>query len=171
MPKIIFLIFILFTVSCAKTPAKKTFVPKKVQKIQKSKLTFVEMEKLKALESYRLMRLKAIKLRAKRKKARSRRRRNTKSYSKKYIKKYSRIKPNPIKKIIPSYPKRDPEEIMIEVNQNLTYFCMQKRKSRKFKIPEDCQVFAQEQLLECQTKHIEIDNARIVHCVKRRLKL
>jgi hypothetical protein len=167
MNKIFFLLLILFAISCAQRPIKKTII---LKKIQKYKLTFEQMEKKRALESYRLMRLNTVKIRNKRKKKRKSKRSKSRIYKRSIVKKPIKVKPRTIKKILPSYPKRDPEKIMIEVNQNLSYFCMRHRKSRKFKTPEDCKAYTQEKLLECQTKHIEIDNARIVRCVKRRLK-
>jgi hypothetical protein len=170
MLKHLIITVLVLTSACSKTPLRNKNL--KPQNRQATKLSFEQLERQRAINTYRLLRIKDAELRKKNTKRRSSRKRySRKKIIKRNVKVRSYPKPQPVKKVVPSYPKRDPEEIMIEVNQNLTYFCMQKRKSRKFKDEAECKLFTQEKLLECQEKHIEIDNARLVRCVKTRLRL
>jgi hypothetical protein len=164
----ILILFILLS-GCAKTPAKK-YVTNKTPTNQK-KLTFDEIERNRAIETYRLLRIQDKKRKKARRNTRKKSRYKRKRYSrKKRIKHYVKQSPVSVKKIKPSYPKRDPEEIMIEINQNLSYFCMKKRKSKRFEDISECKLFAQERLLKCQEKHVQIDDARLVNCVKSGLR-
>ncbi|MBT7610302.1 MAG: hypothetical protein HN576_11135 [Bacteriovoracaceae bacterium] len=168
LKRLLFIFFIIIS-ACSKTPLKNILT--KSQTIKIPKLSLEELERRKAINTYRVLRLRDSKQR----KLRSNKRSFRKKYSKKKTIKYnSKIrrtpKPVTLKKIIPSYPKRDPEEIMLEINQNLTYFCMKNRKSKRFKNQAECKLFTQEKLLECQDKHIEIDNARLIRCIKTRLR-
>jgi hypothetical protein len=162
MFKYLSFIIIVLLCACAKTPVKKSPSPIYSTEIEDS---FINIEKKRALDTYRLLRLRDLERRQKRKTSKSRRPRKS------VIKNFVKIKPKPVEIKIPTYPKRDPEEIMMEVNQNLSYYCMKKRKSKKFKEPTECEVFAQEKLKECRIKYVQEDNAKLVRCIKGRLNL
>lgn len=139
---------------------------KEVPKVKVPPLTIEEKERLRAIETYRQMRLKALE------RAKHRQKHFTKKRKRKRLqqrKKIITVIPTPVP--TPSYPKKDPQEIMIEVEQNLTFFCMKHRKSSRFREENSCQLFTQEKLKECQDIHLETDNARLISCVKSRLRL
>ena len=171
------MVFSIFIAACSQTPKKNNYSIK----TPAQKLTFEQLERQRALETYKKLRLRAIE-RAKHRKKHFTKRRKIKTVRKKIKKVAVKSIPDNIiedseKKlvetapIIPSYPKKDPKEILIEVEQNLAIFCMRHRKHSKFKDESDCVLFTQEKLKECQDKHIETDNARLIGCVKSRLRL
>ena len=63
----------------------------------------------------------------------------------------------------------DLKEQSIEIEQNLTYFCMEQRKSNKFMIPTTCQKHTQNIYNECNLKFVKGD-ARLTRCVVLKLK-
>jgi hypothetical protein len=80
-------------------------------------------------------------------------------------KKYTHKKRTKKKKIIPT----DPKEQMIEVDQNLKFFCMEKRKDSRFKSKGSCESFSNNILKKCEIKFTWNDR-NLMKCVKSKLR-
>lgn len=63
-----------------------------------------------------------------------------------------------------------PESVMIEINQNLAFYCMQHRKSKRFGGNEEkCMSYVNKTLEECQQKS-ESSHHKLLKCIKTGLK-
>jgi hypothetical protein len=95
----------------------------------------------------------------------------TKTYRPKRLS-YKSTQPRPPNKPRPRRPKvihADPEELSIEIEQKLTYFCMKHRKSRRFSRDQHCQKFMAESLDFCKKK-FEIDDRNLLYCVEKKIR-
>jgi hypothetical protein len=129
--------------------------------------SLIEMEQQQALEYYRKLRGK-----------------NWTKYKEGTQKKYRRFVPknHQSKKKQQSKPKPAPivkkpmmtedqiKEFEIEIGQNLSYFCMSKRKDRRFSAEADCQAFTQNALDQCEEKVGEQYDRRVLKCLKKKLR-
>ena len=61
------------------------------------------------------------------------------------------------------------QERLLEINQNLAFFCMKHRKSTLFQDEEHCLRFTKKILIFCEKKH-KLINTVMVNCIKSRLK-
>lgn len=122
--------------------------------------TFDNIEKESALETYRLMRLRD--LQENRRKTFKKRR-------------YKKIKPKRIthsEKPAPApRPKPISQDSLMEIRQNLTYFCMKNRKHPKFEDKDLCRTHAEATFKECEGRYKSNPNMNIVNCVKNKLNL
>lgn len=92
-----------------------------------------------------------------------------------------KVEPSKKQSLIPSPPlvkkviikKRKiqlPESVMIEINQNLAFYCMQHRKSKRFGGNEEkCMSYVNKTLEECQQKS-ESSHHKLLKCIKTGLK-
>lgn len=106
--------------------------------------------KEKAIERYRLLRL------------------NKAHKNKASITRRTRVKP---KRITPTKPKIvwvDIKEQEIEIEQNLTFYCMENRKDSRFDDNMDCSAYTENIYSECRNDFVAGD-ARLTRCVKSRL--
>lgn len=63
-----------------------------------------------------------------------------------------------------------PESVMIEINQNLAFYCMQHRKSKRFGGNEEkCMSYVNKTLEKCQQKS-ESSHHKLLKCLKTGLK-
>ena len=159
-----YLLISLVLLSCANTGKKS---PKKTYSADVEK-SFDEIERDKAIELYKKLRWnnwKKIQRKRKALKPRSTvRRKKTKYY-------------RPKKKVVRKKPSRPPlgeekvKELQIEISQNMSFFCMAKRKDRRFKNENECHAFTQNVLDSCQDKVGQpwVDR-KIISCVKRSLR-
>lgn len=69
----------------------------------------------------------------------------------------------------PALSQTQVEELNIEINQNLSYFCMKKRKSTRFKSPADCETFTEQIRKSCKEKYPVYRDRSPVECVKSKL--
>ncbi|TNE95001.1 MAG: hypothetical protein EP326_15935 [Deltaproteobacteria bacterium] len=141
--------------SCA-TPPKQT----KETYSQSTDDEFQDIERERALETYRLLRL------------RDREQNQNRSSSRRS---YKRIKPRQeiVNRPPPPPPKPKPlsEEKITEIKQNLIYFCMKNRKHPKFSDEEHCQNHAQAKFDECKESYEKNPGLNVVRCVKNKLNL
>ena len=61
------------------------------------------------------------------------------------------------------------QERLQEINQNLAFFCMKKRKDVVFSNEEKCQYFTKQVLNNCEKKY-PLLNSAMLSCIKKRLK-
>lgn len=61
------------------------------------------------------------------------------------------------------------QERMLEINQNLAFFCMKHRKDGKFTSEEHCLAFTKKVLNACEKKH-KLINTVMANCIKDNLK-
>jgi hypothetical protein len=80
-------------------------------------------------------------------------------------KKYTHKKRAKKKKIIPT----DPNEQRIEIDQNLAFFCMEKRKDSRFGPEGKCESFTNGILQKCEIK-FSWNDRNLTKCVKSKLK-
>jgi hypothetical protein len=73
-----------------------------------------------------------------------------------------RATPRPRTKVL-----ANPDELKIEIDQNLAYFCMANRK--RYQSPSACQQMTQNALESCEVK-FEWDDRGLLKCVKSRLR-
>jgi len=69
----------------------------------------------------------------------------------------------------PKIIKVDEKEQEIEIGQNLSYFCMDKRKESRFQQENACAEFTENIYSVCLDEY-EIGDARLTRCVKSRLR-
>jgi len=62
------------------------------------------------------------------------------------------------------------EELMIEVRQNLAYYCMENRKSSRFNGSADCSAYTENILNECEKEIPILRDRKILSCVKKGLR-
>ncbi|WP_127715811.1 DUF3139 domain-containing protein [Halobacteriovorax sp. HLS] len=80
-------------------------------------------------------------------------------------KKYSHQKRTKKKAII----KVDPKEQMIEVDQNLKFYCMENRKDNRFKDSGSCSTHTNKILQQCEIK-FSWEDRNLLKCVKSKLR-
>lgn len=182
------LIFLcLFLSSCASYQIEKE-PPKKVQYSQETQKSFEEIEKKVLLERYKRMRIEDGILQKQRGRAYSPTLRGVppqvedaplaRPSSPKARPQPKREKPVP--KSAPSpktletekaSPKRievDPEEQRLEIEQNLTYFCMKMRNDPRFSTELSCEQYTESVKSKCLNKFSEGELA-LTRCVKSQL--
>lgn len=140
--------------SCATKP-KKT----KTTYSDSTNAEFMDLEKQQAIESYRLMRLRDMQNKKKR------------SSKRRY---YKRVKPK--RRVVrkpppPPKPKPLTQEKIMEINQNLAYFCMKNRKHPRYGNEDICKDHAQGKFEECKADYQKNPRINVVRCVKRKLNL
>ncbi|EQC43833.1 hypothetical protein [Bacteriovorax sp. Seq25_V] len=69
----------------------------------------------------------------------------------------------------PKVVRVDEKEQEIEISQNLTYFCMDRRKESRFSEDGSCAIFTENIYSDCLDQ-FEIGDARLTRCVKSRLR-
>ncbi len=160
-----FTIFLLtLLLSCAQTGKRESSKKTYSADVEKS---FEEIEKEKAIELYKKLRWDNWKKIQRKRNALKRRkvtRKKTRYYKKKKITKQRRPKK-------PALGKDKVKELQIEISQNMSFFCMAKRKDSRFQNENDCHAFTQNVLDSCQDKVEKpwVDRS-IVNCVKRELR-
>jgi hypothetical protein len=150
-------ILLVLCLSCA---SSNKLVSKNSSSLQKANEKLNNTERRRAVESYRLMRL-----RDKQSKLPKKYRTNVR---KKRIK-----RAKPIKIIVQTAPKPKPltEEQIMEIEQNLTYFCMKNRKNIKYRNKNICRGHTQSKYEECKTRYKQNPRINVVRCVKNMLNL
>lgn len=142
----------LILLSCAHTN-KST---KKIRYSDEVERSFQDIEKEKAVELYRKLRWK--------------KRKRTKR--KRIVPKVTRKRERLIRKknTRPALSKEKIKELKIEISQNMSFYCMQNRKSKRYPTETDCHAFTQSVLDRCQSKVSGpwVDR-KIVRCVKSKL--
>lgn len=159
-----YLIISALFLSCANTGKK---ISKKTYSAEVEN-SFENIEREKAIELYKKLRWENWKKIQRKRKAlkprRTVRRKKTGYYrpKKKVVRK---------KRTKPALAKEQVKELQIEISQNMSFFCMAKRKDRRFKNENECHAFTQNVLDKCQDKVQQpwVDR-KIIGCVKRRLK-
>lgn len=146
------LIFILTLTSCTSVKMKES--PKTYSK--ETVKSFEEIERENALERYRQLRLKNWE--------RTKRSRTRNIRPKRYTRPKRKIS-KPKKTIIPT----NPEEQKIEVDQNLKFFCMEKRKDSRFSGSTSCESFTNNILESCK-KSFDWNDKKLTRCIKSKLK-
>ena len=150
-------ILLVFCLSCAssnKLVSRKDFLS------QKAKEKLNNTERRRAIESYRLMRLRDKRSRLSKKNQTNVRR-----------KKVKRAKPSKIIVQTPPKPKPLTEEQVLEIEQNLTYFCMKNRKNIKYRNENICRGHTQSKYEECKSRYKQNPRINVVRCVKNMLNL
>lgn len=66
--------------------------------------------------------------------------------------------------------KRPPEELKIEIEQNLAYFCFSPQKRSGLANQKDCKSFTSNALNRCQEKYSKEDLGNVLTCVKKNLR-
>lgn len=151
---------LLFLVSCAgierTTPKQSKTYSAETEK------TFEEIEREQVLENYRKLRWENWQ---KREAERERERRRANIYRPRTPKKVPTPRPSRVT------PKAggNPEEIQVEIEQNMSIYCMKMGSSTRFEGENDCAAFTQNVLFECSSKYEE-DDKRRVGCVKSSLR-
>ena len=74
-----------------------------------------------------------------------------------------------IKKKTPSYSDEQIREFQVEIGQNLSYYCMKNRKSKRFDGKEDCIAYTKDTLLKCEDKYSRQYGRVITRCLKKSL--
>lgn len=154
--KVLILLSITTLTSCSSVKMKEA--PKQYSK--ETVKSFEEIERQNALERYRQLRLQNWEeIKSKKKKVRNTRPRRY----------YSPSKPKkivaPIRTTIPT----NPEEQKIEVDQNLKFFCMEKRKDPRFNNSMSCESYTENILNECEDSY-QWNDKKLTNCVKSKLK-
>jgi len=65
---------------------------------------------------------------------------------------------------------RDVDPRIIELNQNLSIYCMKSKRRERFKSDEACAEFVNHSLQACEKKH-RLVNRTLINCVKQALQL
>ncbi|MBC97175.1 MAG: hypothetical protein CME63_05460 [Halobacteriovoraceae bacterium] len=77
-----------------------------------------------------------------------------------------------VRKVVPEKPALSDarvEELNIEIQQNLDYFCMKNRKSSRFSNQQDCKSYTENIFDQCKQQHPVYRDRSPVQCVKNRL--
>ena len=150
------LTFILF--SCAQSEkSSKTSYSRSTLK------SFDEIERLEAIERYKKLRSRDWKNYKKTK-------RYKKFRPKKYVKRrVNKPTPKPVRKK-PVLSKSQKEELERELNQNMAYYCMMKRKDKRFSNEADCHAFVENNYFECKRNNGIDISKNLVRCVKKKLR-
>lgn len=142
------LLLSLLLISCSHTESNSN----KSYSDQTNK-SFDDIERDSAIDKYRQLRLENWN---KKKKGKVKTIRPKKYTHKKRVKK---------KKIIPT----DADEQRIEIDQNLKFFCMEKRKDSRFKPSGKCESFTNGILQKCEIK-FSWNDRNLMKCVKSKLR-
>lgn len=62
------------------------------------------------------------------------------------------------------------DDAIMELNQNLTFYCMKKTRLSRFKTEKVCLEYVQNTLDDCEKK-FKVANTSLVKCVKKKLNL
>ena len=84
-------------------------------------------------------------------------------------KRYNKVRKKIVKKTPPKIIRVNENDQKIEIEQNLSYYCMKNRKSSKFSSEADCFAYTESVKMECLDK-FEKGDARLTTCVKSRIK-
>lgn len=71
----------------------------------------------------------------------------------------------------PNLSEEQVRELRVEIDQNLSYYCMKNRKDKRFSSEADCQAYAQNTLAECEQTIGRPLHRGLLKCVKQRLRL
>ncbi len=156
------LILISFLIFSSCTSVKMKEAPKHYSK--ETMRSFEEIERQNALERYRKLRLQNWEATKKGKVSRTRPKRYSRPRNSNRIVAPKKVVP-PKKRIIPT----NPEEQKIEVDQNIKFFCMEKRKDPRFKGPTSCESYTENILNECEDSY-QWNDKKLTNCVKSKLK-
>ncbi|WP_372651425.1 hypothetical protein [Halobacteriovorax sp.] len=154
------LVSALALTACTSVKMKDT--PKQYSK--ETVRSFEEIERENALERYRQLRLQNWE-RTKKGKVSNTRPRRYYSPSKPRKKTAPKKIVAPKKIIIPT----NPEEQKIEVDQNIKFFCMEKRKDPRFKSSMSCESYTANILSACEDSY-QWNDKKLTNCVKSKLK-
>jgi hypothetical protein len=176
MKLILFLILSLVLVSCSSSLGGRKKNKVKRRKRQYSKTTEDQFSRIEKNENQALSYYQRLRWnnwnkykKATRTKQRNIRKRPTRSYSRP-VKKMG-PPPAPRKHVAKrSYSPDKSKELYIEIKQNMSFYCMEKRKSRKFSNSQDCNAYTQNALSQCEDAHPVISDRSLYRCVKRKLK-
>ncbi|CBW26195.1 putative exported protein [Halobacteriovorax marinus SJ] len=152
--KFIPLTTLLILTSCSSVTMKegpKTYSKETVK-------SFEEIERENAIERYRKLRLEDLE------NAKSGRKKVRRISPKRYVTP-KRTRPKPRPSIIPT----NPDEQRIEVEQNLKFFCMEKRKDPRFSAASTCESFTENILSECESSY-QWNDKKLTRCVKSKLR-
>lgn len=61
--------------------------------------------------------------------------------------------------------------IKVEIDQNLTYFCMKNRKKSAYRVLSKCNTYTQNTLNQCSSANGHRLNRKVLSCIKRKLRL
>jgi len=170
---LIFSLTSFLLLSCAKQtlkPKPYTYGSKSVEETfdadVEKEFSLIEMEQKQALEYYKQLRSRNWNKYKNGKSAPTKRRIRPR---KKIIVK---TRPAPKKKVIQEVmtPEQQ-QELEIEIGQNLSYYCMQHRKDRRFSSDADCQAFTQDSLSNCEESIGMQHHRNVLKCLKRKLKI
>lgn len=155
-------------VSCANFSKEKK-APKKSYSNDVEK-SFEDIEREKAISFYKKLRWQNWKkIQGKRKAIRPRKSKRKVTRKKTYYPKKKIRKKKFYSK--PALSDSKVKEVQIEISQNMSFFCMSKRKDSRFKDENDCHAYAQNVLDTCQDQVQQPwTDKKIVSCVKRKLK-
>lgn len=152
---------LFFAWGCSSTREEKVVPTPKTYSAETEK-TFEEIEREQVIETYRRLRWENWQEREQERESQI-----TRPRARKII-----PKPAPA----PAAPKKaarkqsgNPEEIQVEIEQNMAIFCMKMSGNARFSDESDCSAFTQNVLFECSSKFDEADRAK-VGCVKAALK-
>ncbi len=124
--------------------------------------TFEEIEREQVLENYRRLRWENWQKRESERESQRKRANTYRPRAPKQAPKPRPISPRP-------RPSGNPEEIQVEIEQNMAIYCMKMGGSSKFDNENDCVAFTENILYECSAKYEE-DDKRRVSCVKSELR-
>jgi len=154
-------LFALTLYSCAGTGENVTPIQKTYS--AETEKTFEDIEREQVLENYRKLRWENWE-----------RRQNERSNQAQSKPRYQRVRPKPAPPKQVSRPTRprpsgNPEEIQVEIEQNMAIFCMKMSGKSRFSNDNDCVAYTENVLYECSSKYEE-DDKRRVGCVKSELR-
>jgi hypothetical protein len=169
-----FLVLLLLAISCAKAPIEKARKRKRsYDQGVEDEFSKIENDQRDVLDYYRRLRSQ-----------------NWENYKNKYNRPVPRRrapKPAPIKRVYKpkSYPVQEPEptpeperislpddqieEMKIEARQHMDYFCMEKRKSKRFSDTADCLAFTEDTYRNCMVKFPVLYDRSLVKCIRSKL--
>lgn len=144
------LFILILTSSCGVTPISN-YSNSSQPKVE---LTEEEIERQKILEHYRLMRAKQW---------------DTINTKKIYYRMPKKVVITPKKEEPPKIKYVDVGEQNVEIEQNIVYFCMNRKKFQNFENENECLTFTKNIQDECSME-FEAGDARLTQCIKSRLK-
>lgn len=170
---LILILTLLFVFSCASQKTQKRRRKTYSSEVQSS---FENIEKDKALEKYKKLRWSNWNRYSGRKNSKKTRKR------KKAFKPFS-IRPKPVtpprRRVVKKVPKPKPtpplltdaqiEELTVETNQYLNFYCMKNRKSSKFDSKDECKEYSEKVFKICKQKNQDYMGKKVVRCVRRQL--
>jgi hypothetical protein len=162
----IFLAFLFLLTNCATkkvAPQQRSYTPEVEKEFNE-----IENDQKRVLNYYRTLRENNWKEYKKGKSWDNRPRRNgikqVPAPQSQYLKKQPVITEKP-----PLSPEQK-EEVMIEIEQNMTYFCMKNRNSPQFSEENSCQNYTQSILDTCNEKFPIYRDRSPINCVKNKLQ-